>query len=342
MKKTSTFKKDKKNINNHSCKACMYFTHKKSDYEKHCKTAKHLKNIKNNPGIILDENGNKMITEHSANMYMNTNTCVDTNMNIDMNNQEIYLCENCGKHYKHKQSLYRHKQKCIDLSDDMSYLEILKEKDIIEKKNKELSNSINALLEQTKANTETCNNLAEIVRDNAKTNIVVNNTINNNKFNINVYLNTECNNAMNITEFIERLKLSVDDLIYTRNNGFAKGITNIFVKNLEGLEPTTRPIHCSNSSDLQFYIKDKDKWEPDTNHSTLNTTIDNVSKKQVLQIKEWEKQNPHWTDTDEGTAEYLLTVQSLMDGLNDTERERNKEIIKSNIVEKVELPKDAN
>ena len=326
MKKTSTTKKDKKNIINYSCNTCMYFTHKKGDYEKHCKTSKHLKNMKNNPGIILDADGNKMITEKSA--------------NINLEVPEIYKCDKCGKQYKHKQSLYRHKTKCEQLQYGKTYMEILKEKDNIEQKNRELSKSINALLEQTKANTETCNNLAEIVRDNTNPNIVVNNTINNNKFNINVFLNTECNNAMNITEFVERLKLSVDDLIYTRNNGFAKGITNIFVKNLEGLEPTTRPIHCSNSSNLQFYIKDKDKWEQDTDHSTLNTTIDSVSRKQVLQIKEWEKQNPHWSDTDEGTAEYLLTVQSLMDGLSETERERNKEIIKSNIVEKVELAKD--
>lgn len=321
MKNSSITNKLGKPVNNYTCTICMYLTHKKCDYEKHCLTSKHCNKLSMCPLPIF-----KPIVKNTT----------DTN-----NNKEIYICDKCSKQYKHKQSLYRHKCK-LGNTDKTIFLKLLQEKNTVEKKNQSLSNSINALLEQTKANTEICNTLTELVRDNNNTNTVVNNTINNNKFNINVFLNTECKDAMNITEFIEHLNLSIEDLIYTRNNGFAKGITNIFVKNLEGLEPTTRPIHCSDANNMQFYIKDKDKWEHDPGHSALNTTIDSVSKKQVLQIKEWEKQNPTWSDTDEGTAEYLLTVQSLMGGINDMDRERNKEIIKSNIVDKVEFPKDNN
>ena len=71
-------------------------------------------------------------------------------INIDVINHETYACDNCGKQYKHKQSLYRHRPKCISLKPNNSYIEVLKKKDSIEKKNLELSNSINALLEQTK------------------------------------------------------------------------------------------------------------------------------------------------------------------------------------------------
>ena len=39
-----------------------------------------------------------------------------------------------------------------------------------------------------------------------------------------------------------------------------KGISNIFVKHLEHMDPTQRPIHCSDKR-LQFYVKDEDKWK---------------------------------------------------------------------------------
>ena len=56
----------------------------------------------------------------------------------------------------------------------------------------------------------------------------------NNQIAINLFLNNECKNAMNLTDFMN-FRLSVDDLDYTKANGYVKGITNIFVKNLRDL-----------------------------------------------------------------------------------------------------------
>ena len=56
------------------------------------------------------------------------------------------------------------------------------------------------------------------------------NTIINNKLSINLYLNTECKKAMSIQDFLNQLKISLDDLNYTKNNGFVEGISNVFVK----------------------------------------------------------------------------------------------------------------
>ena len=50
-----------------------------------------------------------------------------------------------------------------------------------------------------------------------------------------------------------------NDLQYTRDNGYIKGITNIFVKNLCEMPATSRPIHCSDKKNLQFYVKDENK-----------------------------------------------------------------------------------
>ena len=89
---------------------------------------------------------------------------------------------------------------------------------------------------------------------------VGNNTYNN-KMSINVYLNEYCKDAMNLTDFVDKLKVSLEDLMYTKDHGYVKGISNIFVKQLQDMKPTERPIHCSDKKRLQFYVKNENKWE---------------------------------------------------------------------------------
>ncbi len=168
---------------------------------------------------------------------------------------------------------------------------------------------------------------------------LINNTINNNqKLNINVFLNEECKNAMNLSDFVNHIQLTLDDLDYTKNNGFVKGITNIFVKNLEELEVTKRPIHSvADSKTPQFYIKDENKWECDNKEHKLNETIDSVSKKQINQIKEWESTHPAWNQSDQGIEDYMKMVQTIMGGSNENERIQNRNQIKKELTETINV-----
>ena len=114
--------------------------------------------------------------------------------------------------------------------------------------------------------------------------------------NINIYLNEHCKNAMNLTDFVENVKVSLEDLLYTKNHGYVKGISNIFVKQLKDMEPTQRPIHCSDKKRLQFYVKDDNKWEKDNSNEKIDKSIDKITKKQILAIKLWEKEHPNYLE----------------------------------------------
>ena len=151
-----------------------------------------------------------------------------------------------------------------------------------------------------------------------------NNTFNttNNKMTINVFLNEQCKDAINLSDFLNQVKLSLEDLVYTKHHGYSKGISNIFVKHLNDLKPTERPIHCSDIKRLQFYVKDEDKWEKDTEHSKIDKSIQNITRKQVKQIKEWESKHPNWNEDDKETELYMTMVYQVM-GSNDEEQIEN-------------------
>ena len=131
----------------------------------------------------------------------------------------------------------------------------------VKKKQNEDSTMANAIVKLVEQNAEMMKCMkeqnAEIMKCMKEQSIVnQNNTTNN--ISINFFLNEQCKNAMNLTDFINQLQVSLEDLQYSKNNGFIEGVTNIFTKQLQDLKPTERPIHCSDKKRLQFYVKDND------------------------------------------------------------------------------------
>jgi len=138
----------------------------------------------------------------------------------------------------------------------------------------------------------------------------------NNKLSINVFLNEHCKDAMNLTDFVENLKVNIEDLMYTKENGYAKGISNIFVKQLQDMEPTQRPIHCSDNKRMKFYVKDDDKWNKDAANTKIDEAVLDVDRKQWRAIKEWERENPDYEKSDKLYKEYMELVRATMGGGN--------------------------
>ena len=48
---------------------------------------------------------------------------------------------------------------------------------------------------------------------------------------------------MNLEDFVKQITVSLQDLDYSKQNGYAKGITNIFLKQLQDLEGYTLCLH---------------------------------------------------------------------------------------------------
>ena len=170
------------------------------------------------------------------------------------------------------------------------------------------------------------------------TNMEMGNTYNNtqnNNFNINMFLNEKCKNAMNLEDFVEKIKLSLEDLQFTKDNGYAKGISNIFIKNLNDMDVTERPIHCSDQKRLQFYVKNDNEWTKDNNNEKIDSSIEKISKKQLKSIQDWVEANPDYLESDVKTEEYFTLVRSITQPNDD----RNLKNIKRKVGEIVKIEK---
>jgi hypothetical protein len=289
---------------NFYCEKCDYATTNKFDWKKHISTTKH-------------KNGNKMVTFTKK-----------------------FICKNCKKTYKFKSGLSRHKKKCFVNSENI-ILSVEKKSRLTNNGNK--PNGENELSETIKLMAQTVarqGNILEKLIESQNEMIPKLGNNNNNNVSINIFLNKKCTDAMNLTDFVNNIKISLEDLKYTNEHGYVKGISNIFQKNLTDLKATERPIHCSDKKRLQFYVKDEDKWEKDISHTKINKGIETVGKQQILQIKEWEKKHPDFLEHEEQYMEWNKMVSNIMGGETKFKRDKNIENIKKNISTEVSV-KDA-
>ena len=158
---------------------------------------------------------------------------------------------------------------------------------------------------------------------------------NNNQFNINVFLNDRCRDAINMTDFIESLQVQLQDLKFTGARGLIEGVSSVLVQGLRRLSTCQRPIHCMDTQQEVMYIKDNDAWNAQTPREGLRTAIADVANKQRKAISDWEAHNPDWDKSDEGRAQYLGLVRSVMADVtgDQSHREIARQIAKETTVD---------
>lgn len=269
------------------CEICDYGTCKKSSYSEHILTNKHIKST------FVNQNQPKTCSYH--------------------------ICENCNKKYKDKSGLWRHKQKCANISEEYN-----KNNDLEESVKEPSDKEIIMLL--IKENNELKNMMMKVIENG--TNNTIHTNSHNKAFNLNFFLNETCKNAMNITDFVDSIKLQLSDFMDVGEVGFIEGISNIIVKNLNNMDETIRPIHCTDKKRETFYIKDQDKWEKEEeDKKKLKKMIKNVAFKNEKLMKIYKDTYPDYNDPNSKRSDqYSKTVIEAMDN-----KEESREKIIRNI-----------
>ena len=282
----NTDKKAQKTPKIFQCTNCYFICSKKSDYNRHIATQKHKRLI-------------------------NTDGCATFTP---------FHC-NCGKKYKHSQSLYNHKKKChykenkmieyanknvgeeenvyqlIDNEDNQQGLKDLVVQLITE--NNEIKNTL------LKENKELRNQIFELIPQ-----IGNNNTTNNVKqrFNINVFLNEKCKDAISMDQFIEKIEVSMKNLLTTKDKGLGEGLSNIIIDNMNKLSLYERPMHCTDKKRETLYVKNEE-WQKDENQELINSLLKKVEHKQMKNIKQWTENHPDYMEDEKLQVEYIDLIR---------------------------------
>ena len=296
--------KHEKNTSKYHCKKCDFSTCHLGLWKRHLKTRKHM----DNKWITMD------------------------NKKDEKTPDTMFTCE-CGKSYKYKSGLCKHKKKCdyVDGDDEMSVCEeptkiVVKEKlskeemllSIIEKQQKQIDQLLAPV-------TGVC----EAMKDGK-----LGNTTNNNigtQNNIMVYLNENCSNAMSIQDFVGKLSMTINDLQSLKDDK-PLAIADIVKKNLAPLSLTDRPIHST--SDSAWFIKDKeDGWQEDDGEKIVKNAEHGVN-------KEWAnvyaQNDPNWQNNEKGQDEYCKISLAATSEMN----KKSKRKLKKKLAKVCLLPKE--
>lgn len=260
-----------KSSENFYCEYCDYSTSRKSQYDRHLITRKHK--LATN-GNILELKSSEEKNEKKDNIFFN--------------------CE-CGKKYKDRTGLWRHKKKCSFKSNtpksnnetmELKYKEMFLE---VMKKNDEITD---VMMEQQKT-------IQQMIPS-------INNTVNNTSnqvFNINMFLNEQCKDAMNISDFIESIHLTFEDMTNIGSQGQTQGMANILIDKLNTIDILKRPVHCSDIKKETIYIKDKDIWEQESkDKKILKNALDKLTVKSI----------EHMPCMENDPDEYVKTITEIL------------------------------
>jgi hypothetical protein len=276
------------NLDEYFCDICDYKTAVKSNFTKHCLTAKHVK---------LSE-------------------LTNADNNVSESATQEYNCKTCNKAYKSRMGLWQHAKRCtqpmvqppplpqqqaVVIHPFAQVIDVSMLMNVFREHN-ELKN---LLYEQSKHATEMQEKQSEILMEFKKESnelfnkliereptVNNNNTTNNNqKFNLNVFLNETCKDAMNMEDFLANLQFTFEDLVKFGDHGFVDGMAQFLIKELSKLDVTKRPIHCTDIRRDVIHLKDNNVWKKDTGQQ-LAAAIKRVEFKSVVALNKWRVETP--------------------------------------------------
>jgi hypothetical protein len=325
METVGNGKCDDKKHHNYECSICDYICCRKYELERHFLSKKH--------------ESRKMET-----MFPKNATFCD-------NCDEKYICE-CGIKYKTRSGLWKHKKTC---KNETYCKDINKEESIQSIPNEELlkiiMTQVNNSKDMQELQMETQKMFIEFMKTqqnqqqeqklilNNSTNINSNNNNNNKSFNLQIFLNEKCKDAMNITDFVEQIKGSIEDIESIGNLGFVEGVSKIFIRELKSLGVYNRPVHCTDVKRDNLYVKDGDKWEKENEEKAkMLKAIKNITKRNLVALPLWKKENPFYADSSSKQSDVYNRI--LMELVTDEKKSFDKvikNVSKSIVIDKTEL-----
>ena len=294
----------------YKCKICDYTTSRKSSYEKHLSTDKHIKTTMTTTcshmcscGKVYSNRQNLYRHKKVCNVPNNSTAKVAEVANSLPKVSHVYECE-CGRTYRHASSLSKHKRTCLHVVEAENENQSVDNTKVLE-----VLETVNDKLDKTEESNRVLREELKTIKTDMMTAVAEPKVINN-YTNINIFLNDKCGDAMAIQDFAKELIICLEDVNYALENGKVSGIENIIRKKFDELGVYKRPLHCTDVKRGTLYVKGEEGWEKEKGE--MNKMIRDVECIQTTGIKVWGDANPEYSQGNHKLMEkWLRIVQCL-------------------------------
>jgi hypothetical protein len=334
------------------CEICDYKTAKKTDFERHCSTRKHILGVNGNiletHSITSKTSKNTQLNYSEGRIFSKPKNEVKPHKKNEKNDKKTktHQCIYCKKSYTTRSGVWKHQRVCL-VSVNQSgggdentnvVVELLKDNNDFKHLIIEQTQQIRQIQED---NHQLQSQLLIAMNDGRMGNTTHITNHNNQKFNLNFFLNEQCKDAMNIGDFIDSLDLEPCDIAETGRLGYVEGISRIFINKLNELDMYSRPLHCTDLKRETLYIKEDNKWEKDNEQKEkLKSIVSQIAEKNYQQIPLWQSENPSHIVTDTPECELFMDIacNSLGGGSSEESNRFNQRIMR-NVLKEITLSK---
>jgi hypothetical protein len=326
------------------CDACQYGTKNRYDFEKHKTTRKHLNMLPVSAAATITHSFFCKSCNYECGSQDNYDRHVTTPNHL-MNRKEPvqYSCDQCSRPFTNRSGLWKHKQKCKKVEEANSAETVppaasppITQEMLWEtiQKSAELQNF---LIDQNKKLMD----LATKIQTPVAPTISNNSNTQNNHFNLQIFLNETCKDALNLGDFINSLKLQVEDFETTGKLGYVEGISRIFINALKETEVEKRPLHCTDMKREIVYIKDQNEWTKENeDKERMKQAIDRIAQMNLNQLRKWQEQNPGYNEfNSKKSEEQFHYSMAAMGGRSEKENEKYADKIIKNVIKEVIVAK---
>ena len=275
------------------------------------------------------------ICNYTTNLKKNYDKHLTTNKHIlntkkteeemKIENDTKIICDICNKGFFTNAGLWKHKKKCKNENKNLLQTvdNLVKTNTKLMEHNNELVNKVIELSTELSKKTQITNN---------------NNTIVNNNT-INIFLNEACKDAINMSDFINNLKITLDNLIKIGDIGYTEAMSDMIITELQKYKITERPIHCIIKTQFEkiTHIKDNDMWKKDLFSTSedvfpIANEIDKITKDEF-------KNEYKRMEIDKSQPIFKIKLKNIYNNLKNNNTGHKKKVME-NVFNSVELKND--
>ena len=96
-----------------------------------------------------------------------------------------------------------------------------------------------------------------------------------------MYLSEHCQDAMNLEDFVNKIQFKLKD-VFDGISPIQNPVQKVFIQKLEDLDPTKRPVHCTDTRRGKFVVNDKNEGWVEDDGNKITEGVQRVQQKAIL------------------------------------------------------------